>query len=175
MHVRDIDDDDVDVVAALLVRAYQEHLDRFPPGVSESYRAELLDVASRRATCDVLVADDDGLVTGTVTLVRDARDDGHPWPPGGCVLRLLAVDPGARRRGTATALTAACIARARARGVTYVGLHTAPVMQDAQRIYERAGFRRASEHDFDPDLYYGGDAGGGDAPWGLAYVLRLDH
>lgn len=172
--VRDMRPAEVPAVSALLVAAYQEHVGSFPPPVARSYLTEVADVAGRLTTCDVLVAEQAAGLVGTVTLVRDAAHDGHPWPPGGAVLRLLAVAPEARRQGVGHALTTACLDRARARGARYVGLHTAPFMTSARRLYESLGFTRAPEHDFDPDLYYGGRRGSEEPPWGLAYVLPLD-
>ena len=161
-------------VAALLVRSNEENAARFPPEVAAAWLAEVEDVGGRLAFTEVLVAEHGGRIVGSVTLLPDAADDGHPWPPGGAVLRLLAVDPAARGSGVGTALTAACAARAREHGARYLALHTAPVMEAATRLYERHGFRRAPEHDFDPDRYYGGGAGGAERPpWGLAYVMEL--
>jgi ribosomal protein S18 acetylase RimI-like enzyme len=71
-------------------------------------------------------------------------------------------------------LTAHCIARAREEGAGYLALHTAPAMLAARRVYERLGFRRAPEHDFDPAAHYAGAADPAEPPWGLAYLLRLD-
>ena len=167
-------DDEVGDVAALLVAANEEHLRRFPPSVAAAYRAEVVDVAGRRPYSEVIVAEAGGRLVGAVTLLPDATADGHPWPAGGAVLRLLVVDPAARGRGVGEALTTACVERARAAGAGVVGRHTAPGMEAARRLYERLGFRRAPEHDFHPAVHYGGaTAEGGEPAWGLAYVLDL--
>ncbi|HET9442403.1 MAG TPA: GNAT family N-acetyltransferase [Acidimicrobiales bacterium] len=172
--LRDMADEEVDEVARLLVAANREHLGRFPAAVADAYLAEVVRVAERRSFSEVIVAEAGGCVVGAVTFLPDAAADGHPWPPGGAVLRLLAVDPAARNRGVGEALTVACVERARAGGARFLGLHTAAVMVPAGRLYERLGFRRAPEHDFDPGLHYGGEAGpGAGGAWGLAYVLDL--
>ena len=44
----------------------------------------------------------------------------------------------------------ACLERARAAGRTGLVIVTAPSWTDAQRLYERVGFRRAPERDFEP-------------------------
>ena len=174
VNVRPMRDGEVAEVATLLVRSNEENAARFPPAVATSYLAEVADVAGRRPVTEVLVAERDGRIVGSVTFVPDAADDGHPWPAGGAVLRLLAVEPGSRHQGIGADLTRACVERARRRGALFLGLHTAPVMEAAMRLYERLGFARAPELDFDPDLYYGGRAAGGEEPvWGLAYVLAL--
>jgi predicted N-acetyltransferase YhbS len=176
VRIRDMTPAEADAVAELLLACNQEHLAAFPPEVARSYCAELADVRARLPVADVLVAvaDDRDELLGTVTLVRNAADDGHPWPPGGSVLRLLAVQPGTRGQGVGTNLAEACVQRAERLQARFVGLHTAPFMGSARALYERMGFRRAPEHDFDPDAHYGSstqrDAG---EPWGLAYVLEL--
>ena len=65
-------------------------------------------------------------------------------------MRLLAVHPDARGRGVGEALMRECMARARGRGATTLGLHTTRIMAVAQRMYERMGFVRAPEYDFHP-------------------------
>lgn len=170
--IRTMREDEAEQVADLLVRANEENLATFPPEVALAYRAELVDMARRRLVADVYVAELDGRVQGAVTYLPDASKDGHPWPPRGAVLRLLAVDPAVRRRGLGERLTAVCIERALEEHVLYLGLHTAPTMAAARRIYERLGFVREPRHDFDPVVHYGGAAVGG-TTWGLAYVRRL--
>ena len=171
--IREMTLEEADTVGARLVEWNEEHLSRFPAEVAGPYRTELADVTSRLGTADLLVAELDGALVGTVTLVRDAADDSHPWPPGGAVLRLLAVDPAARGQGLGAALTRECIERARSRGAKYLGLHTAPLMAAARGLYERLGFRRVPEHDFEPAAHYAGPATGDGERWGLAYLMEL--
>lgn len=174
--IRAVRPDEAEAVALLLVRANEEHLARFPPPVAAGYRPQLLDVAGRLSSAEVYVAvdgDGDGGIVGTVTFVPDADDDDHPWPPGGSVLRFLAVAPEARRRGVGRQLTEWCIGRARRVGAAYLALHTAPVMTAASRLYEALGFERAPDRDFDPMAHYGDGHAPDEPPWGLAYILRL--
>lgn len=120
----------------------------------ESYYPELRDVAGRAALVPVLVAVDveTGDLLGGVTYVPGPG----PFHEGdfgeAASIRMLAVAPGARRRGVGRALTAACITRAQADGRTAVALYTRPFMTDAHRMYESMGFRRVPELDweFDP-------------------------
>lgn len=62
----------------------------------------------------------------------------------------MAVAPSARGQGIGTALLQECVRRARRSGATTLGLHTHDAMQAAVRLYERAGFVRAPELDFQP-------------------------
>lgn len=166
--------DEFGLVVDLLRRANEEHLLSFPAPVADGYRAELAEVADLVGTpAEVFVLAAADRLLGTVTFLPDASDDAHPWPGRGSVLRFLAVMPDARGRGVGEELVSFCIERARARGAQYLGLHTAPMMSAARRLYERMGFVRDSTLDFAPGDHYGGDASDQEARWGLAYVLHF--
>jgi GNAT superfamily N-acetyltransferase len=68
------------------------------------------------------------------------------WPE----LRLLAVSPEKRGRGIGRALVDECARRSRASGARSLGLHTSRSMAVARRMYERLGFVRVPELDFQP-------------------------
>lgn len=65
-------------------------------------------------------------------------------------IRLLAVDPHYQGHGIGCALIQHCISLEKGRGTDYIGLHTGEFMIDAQRLYEKIGFYRVPELDFDP-------------------------
>jgi ribosomal protein S18 acetylase RimI-like enzyme len=44
-----------------------------------------------------------------------------------------------------------CVRRARASGASELGLHTSESLRAAIRMYERMGFERAPEFDFQPE------------------------
>lgn len=117
----------------------------------EEYVPVLRDVARRAREALVLAAVDDatGALLGCVTYAPDAA---NPWAEhlhdGEAGIRMLAVDPGGQGRGAGTALVEACVERARAEGKRAVFLHSLPVMEGAQRIYARFGFRRVPERDW---------------------------
>jgi ribosomal protein S18 acetylase RimI-like enzyme len=117
----------------------------------DEYIPELRDVPRRAAEAVVLAAVDEpgGDLLGCVTYAPDAS---NPWAEhlreGESGIRMLAVDPDGQGRGAGTALVAACLDRARADGRRAVFLHSLPVMEGAQRIYARFGFRRAPERDW---------------------------
>jgi ribosomal protein S18 acetylase RimI-like enzyme len=131
--------------------AYEE----FAPGgasPNRDYLARVADVRTRSRHGLVLGAFEDGRVLGTVTLeLEDRIPGGHTRPqlePGQANVRMLGVDPSARRRGIARALMEACLAEARRAGKERVTLETTETMTAAQRLYEGMGFDRG------PDLIY---------------------
>ena len=65
-------------------------------------------------------------------------------------VRLLAVAPSARGQGIGARLMDECVRRARESRATALTLHTTDVMRAAMRLYERLGFRRVPELDFEP-------------------------
>jgi GNAT superfamily N-acetyltransferase len=132
-------------VGALTIGAYQtlerDHLE-------DGYDEQILDVAGRAESAEVLVAvDHDGTIVGACTFVTDPTSPWMEWTDAGeTELRLLAVDASARGRGVGQALVEACIARARALGRPLV-LHTTQFMPAASRLYERLGFTRLQARD----------------------------
>lgn len=164
---------ELDEVGRLLVESFSAYAAALTPAVAATYLAEVAEVDRRVAVAEVLVATCEGVVVGSVTFVPDAGDDDHPWPEGGSVLRLLAVAPPWRGRGVGRLLVDACIRRALVRERRFLALHTAPFMQAATHLYERMGFVRAPEWDFDAGSHYGAGAPGAGQVRGLAYVLEL--
>jgi GNAT superfamily N-acetyltransferase len=138
----------------LVVRAYRAAgFLRAAGSPSHGYAAELADVAGRARAADVLVAvDDDGRVLGTATLVTDAAS---PYlelaGEADAELRMLAVEPDLQRAGIGRALVEACIALASASGCRRVVLSSRTDMATAHRLYERLGFVRAPELDWEPE------------------------
>src|SRR5205823_1930258 len=95
-----------------------------------------------------LVAEDTGALVGAVLLYPAASggSTGRPWPE----VWLLAVASAARGRGVGAALMQECISRTRATGAGAVSLHTTDLRRVAKALYERMGFVRARELDFEP-------------------------
>ena len=78
-------------------------------------------------------AEIDGQIAGSVFLVKLSDDVGQ--------LRLMYVEPSARRRGIGSRLIAECLAFARSAGYRTVKLWTNSVLVDARRLYAKTGFR----------------------------------
>jgi ribosomal protein S18 acetylase RimI-like enzyme len=173
--VRDAIPRDVGAIREVAYAANEEF--RAPMGeiLFAGYLANVLDVESRAREADVLVVEDGSGIVGTITLYRDINDEGMPtaFPTGTAGIRATAVSPTARGQGIGSALVNAAIARAQSVGARAIALHTADCMEGAMRLYERHGFRRAPEHDFRANDFFGASAGASlDA---LAFVLDFDE
>ncbi|MFI9614644.1 GNAT family N-acetyltransferase [Streptomyces sp. NPDC052023] len=120
-------------------------------GESDEYLGELRDVAKRAAAAEVLVAAQNGRVLGGVTFVPSGGPMADIARPAEAEIRMLAVAREARGRGVGEALVRACIDRARTTdGCTGIVLSTQRTMHTAHRIYERLGFTRTPDRDWNP-------------------------
>ena len=70
----------------------------------------------------------------------------NPFPE----MRLLAIPPEFRNRGLAGRLIDFCEEKARSSGSQTITLHTTVLMQTAKQMYERRGYLRYPEIDFEP-------------------------
>ncbi len=118
---------------------------------SREYGEQLRDVAGRADRAELLVArDDTGRVVGSVALVL-AGDFGEVTESDDeAAFRMLVVDPAVQGRGIGELLVTACLERARAAGKRRMVLSTDRRMTTAQRLYERLGFTRLPERDWEP-------------------------
>jgi len=153
LHVRDARPADRSTIEAVTISAYQQYAELIP-AYWEGYRENILATLADVQQVQQIVAEQDGTIVGAVLL----------YPAGTAVatsadavvsasapeVRLLAVEPAARGHGVGAALMDECIRRARQIGATALTLHTADIMQAALRLYERLGFQRAAELDFEP-------------------------
>jgi ribosomal protein S18 acetylase RimI-like enzyme len=147
--VRPARDDELAVAGELVAQAY---LTQPNMADAEDYLAVVRDARSRVSETEVLVAvDSAGEVLGSVRFVTDHLSR---WAeverPGEAGFRMLGVAPGARGRGVGEALVMACVQRARAAGRRAVAISTESDWATARRLYERLGFERDPERDFDP-------------------------
>jgi DNA-binding MarR family transcriptional regulator/GNAT superfamily N-acetyltransferase len=122
-------------------------------GWDETFEALVAEIAAgfvktydpRRERC--WIAERDGRIAGSVFLIRESGAIAH--------LRLLYVEPEARRLGIGRRLVDECIRFAREKGYETVTLWTNDVLVSARRIYQAAGFKLVSEerhHSFSKDL-----------------------
>ena len=90
---------------------------------------------------ELLVADEDGVIVGTVGYLPPGRSRDDVFQPDWAVLRMMAVHPAHRGRGIARALVDECAHRARRDGAHALALYTSPAMKTAVELYRRVGFQ----------------------------------
>ncbi|NJP52449.1 GNAT family N-acetyltransferase [Streptomyces sp. SBST2-5] len=147
--IRPVQTEEYEELGEITARAYlDDGLLDF--GESDPYLGELRDVAKRAAAAEVLVAEERGRLLGGVTFVPEAGPMADIAGPGEAEIRMLAVDRAGRGRGAGEALVRACAERARALGRERIVLSTQASMRTAHRIYERLGFVRTPERDWNP-------------------------
>lgn len=141
--------DDFEAVGQITVRAYLGggHLTE-----GSTYVQTLADAGRRAAGAELWVAVDDaqGRVLGTVTFAAPGTAFHEIAEAGEADVRMLAVDPNAQGQGVGAALMVRCVERARELGLTAIALSTQPSMRAAHRVYERLGFERVPERDWQP-------------------------
>jgi ribosomal protein S18 acetylase RimI-like enzyme len=131
-------------LGALLVRTHHD-LDakRFiaaTPGTEKAY-GSFLGTQANEPNIMVLVAEQDGAVIGYTYAGVEGTDYMSLRGPAG-VLYDIVVDPAHRRAGVGRMLLDATIEALKARGSPRVVLSTAERNESAQRLFDRAGFRR---------------------------------
>ncbi|MGZ4153703.1 MAG: GNAT family N-acetyltransferase [Actinomycetota bacterium] len=152
IEVREARPDEYAEAGAVTARAYREFLR--PDSDWADYLEEIADIGERATRTTILVAVEGHKILGSLTLELEGRvsvELGRDrLEPGESHVRMLGVDPDARRQGVARLLMADAQARALAAGKSRMTLHTAPTMIAAQRFYERLGFGRGADDVF-PD------------------------
>ncbi|HEY4753503.1 MAG TPA: GNAT family N-acetyltransferase [Candidatus Limnocylindrales bacterium] len=149
--VREARPNELDAAGSLVADAYlaQGGVDALDPGYLDLIR----DARARSAACPILVAVEEGsgTVLGSVSYVSG---EGNPFAEverdGEAGFRMLGVAPRAQGRGVGEALVRACIERARADARSGIAISTTLDSFAAHRLYERLGFRRDPDRDFDP-------------------------
>jgi ribosomal protein S18 acetylase RimI-like enzyme len=131
--------------------AYREFVRPEDAGCNE-YLDRIADVGGRAGRTVVLVAEEGARILGSATLELEGRtEEGEPpVSRDEAHLRMLGVDPEARRRGVARMLMDACIDEARRAGKRRMTLDTTQRMRAAQAMYEALGFERMDDRVF-PD------------------------
>jgi GNAT superfamily N-acetyltransferase len=142
--------EEIDAAGALTERAYRAY-GYFDNGIAPGYAAELANARPRAAEAELWVAVDcDGRLLGTVTIALPGTEFAEIARDGELEFRMLAVDPDAGGRGIGAALIESVLDRARDLGIPRVVLSTQDRMTGIHRIYERHGFRRLPDRDWDP-------------------------
>jgi GNAT superfamily N-acetyltransferase len=137
---------ELSTVVDITLAAYSEYEKDSAPGFWELYCANIRHSILNDSSKTVLVAKEDEVIKGTVLLCP---------PNSGAIktdlpeMRLLAIPPEFRNLGIAKLLIEACEQRAAASNGAMT-LHTTDLMKTAKAMYERRGYIRFPEIDFEP-------------------------
>ncbi len=101
-------------------------------------------------TGQILAAEADGQLLGTVTLQLPPHAGQVVRGPDEAEVRALAVAPGAQGRGVGRALLRAVIDRAAGLGIRQLVLSTQSGMDAARHLYTSVGFGRLPDRDWSP-------------------------
>ncbi|MEH7503929.1 GNAT family N-acetyltransferase [Neobacillus drentensis] len=152
MIIRDAVANELSFIREQRVNSYEEHAQILPQEHWKALKQAISSDADAQDDVERIVAEIDGKIVGSVALFP-AKTDAYEglvneldYPE----IRMLAVTPQARGKGVAAALISECIQRAKLQGFQSIGLHTADFMKSAMRLYERIGFERLPQFDFEP-------------------------
>lgn len=150
--IRDAKEEELPFIREQRVKAYEDHLAKIPQGHWQELKKAILSEADMEAGVDLIVAEYNGEVIGSVALFPAKIDayDGKMEEVEYPEIRMLAVSPEARGKGAAKRLINECKTRAKAKGYQSIGLHTGEFMNEARNLYENLGFERVPEYDFVP-------------------------
>ena len=149
--IRDARPDEVDTVGNLILEAYAQFEAAYPADSWSRYYGMVGRMQEHFDAAEVIVAELEGRLIGTVTFYRDGSKSGQgEWPKGWAGVLRLAVLPGHRGLGLGKLLTQECIRRCRDAGIPTLALHTTDWMPLAKSMYERMGFVREPSFDFIP-------------------------
>ncbi len=136
--VTDVDD--------ALVRSFERLIPQLSSSNPPPSKEELQAIASSEASV-LLVAEEDGYVYGSLTLVLFRIPTGvRAW------IEDVVVDSEARGKGVGQSLNEEALNRARAAGASTVDLTSRPSREAANRLYQRLGFKARETNIYRFDL-----------------------
>jgi ribosomal protein S18 acetylase RimI-like enzyme len=143
--VRDALIQEVDDVASLNLEAYCEYSRALTPDNWEIMRSNLSNVAAIVKQGQLIVAQRDQELVGSVVYHPPGASDVRLFQPEWASLRMLAVLPQHRGQGIGQQLSLECIHRAKQGEAEVIGLHTSELMAAARQMYEKLGFKQEIE------------------------------
>ena len=152
--VRDAVPADYPAIREVVIAAYRQYADLLALDIFSPYLADVLDLEKHARHGQLFVVEIDGWICGFGAFYPDTTVQDVGFPAGWAGGRALAVHPAARGHGVARTLLATCERLAREAGAPVFAFHTASFMTGAIALYERLGYRRVPEFDFDMAARY---------------------
>ncbi len=152
MIIRDAKEKEILTIREQRVEAYRDHIQSIPEEHWKALKKAISSEADQQSGVELIVSEIEDSIVGSIALFPAKTDayEGYVDTLDYPEIRVLAVSPEARGRGVATALIDECIKRTKAKGYNLIGLHTGEFMNEAISLYERYGFERLPQHDFQP-------------------------
>jgi predicted N-acetyltransferase YhbS len=144
--IRHAQDGELDIVASLIVDAYAEFAAVMAPDAWSMFAQDIANVYGRLSDGEIIVAEREGVIVGTVTMFRDWRGA----QDGTLALRMLAVPPTERNSGVGSALLDWAVEEARDHDKRRVVMTAMQAMDAMRDIAVKKGFERAMELDHEP-------------------------
>ncbi|WP_462410116.1 GNAT family N-acetyltransferase [Neobacillus sp. Marseille-QA0830] len=135
------------------IEAYRQYKDVLPLEHWEALAKSISSAVAEQEGVELIVARIQEKIVGSVVLFpaeTNAYEEGYIGELDYPEIRMLAVAPDAQGKGVASALIRECIKRAESKGYSAIGLHTGEYMKNAISLYERFGFERLPQLDFEP-------------------------
>lgn len=152
MNIRDAVENEFGFIRKQRVDAYRQYAEVLPEGHWPALKQAISSEADTQPGVELIVAEVEAAIVGSVALFPAKADayegylDELDYPE----IRMLAVAPQYRGKGVASALVSECVKRSKAKGFRSIGLHTGEFMKPAVKLYEKLGFERTPEYDFQP-------------------------
>lgn len=143
--IRDVIAPEVNEVTSLTINAYQKYAHALTIQNWEAMRTSLSNVAEIAKTGQLIVACQDRVLVGSVVYCPPGTSDSRLCSTAWASLRMLAVLPQYQGCGIGQMLCSEGICRARQDKAEAIALHTSELMIQAQKLYERLGFKRDIE------------------------------
>lgn len=152
MNIRNALKSEIEFIRKQRIEAYSEHAEAVSKEHWEALKQAISSNADSQPDVELIVAEEQGKIIGSVVLFPAKTDayEGYVEELDYPEIRMLAVAPDARGKGAASALISECIERTKKKGFKAVGLHTGEFMKNAIKLYERLGFERLPQYDFQP-------------------------
>jgi GNAT superfamily N-acetyltransferase len=138
---------EIEEIEQIGIAAYEDFRKEVPAAILDAYFADLLNLTDQWDQAEVIVAEIDGRLGGSVMFYADASTEGLGLPNQWAGFRKLAVAPQMRGQGLGRKLVEHCVRMGRKNGAAALGIHTTDFMTAARRIYSELGFSRCRSLD----------------------------